>query len=150
MRLVFRSLRDPSPEHGAAVIIELALGIGRRHALLDIGVPNAAHELTRARVTGHDRSHPIALGDRDRANIEPQIRLTRVPIRPMTGQATIRKNGPNIPVELDRLRKLDPGLGTPNRRHQDPTPSQLHVAQILSPAPTPSNRNPAANSRSPT
>ena len=96
-----RALVDPSLEGFDLSRGELLAGFRRRHQFVGILGRNALEELALAALARHD--HRILGSEGPLLEVEPQVGLARVRIRPMAGEAVLRQDRQDVAPEIDWL-----------------------------------------------
>ena len=107
--LVNRPLRDPLLENFLLPPRQLLVRLRRRHQFVLVAREKPPHHLALLRLPRHDRRLPgLRRLQRLLADVQPQLRLARLCIRPVAVKASVRENRPHIAVVLDlcRYRRL--------------------------------------------
>ena len=88
------------------------MGVRRRHDLVWVLRENPNPRLAVVEVARHDGLRATAPSGGTFMSIEPQFSLSRVCIRPVTGETFICKDGPDIPGKVGR------GKGGPGEKNR--------------------------------
>ena len=101
MTLVFGTLLDPIDEQGFLTGRQALSGVRRRHAEQFVLVADFGHQLAGRGVARHDRLPRQGYF----APVQPQVRLPRIPVRAVAGEAVVGEDRTDIPVEANVLAK---------------------------------------------
>ena len=95
---VLRAFGDPLFQEVGLSRRERRLLRGRRHSKIGVGGADALDEFALGRFARHDRAGLHGLI----ANVEPELRLARLRVRPVALKTLARQNRPHVLVEVDR------------------------------------------------
>ncbi len=98
------TLFDPGSKEAYLARVQLLSRPGRRHALSGILGGDALHEPAVLRVFGHHHLVAAAVGKDPIAGVQSEVHLALALIGTMAGEAVLRQDGPDVAVELHRLR----------------------------------------------
>ena len=73
----------------------------RRHHDTVIGRVDPRKQFAGLRITGNNCTHALTIGGGSRRRIQPQVGLPLAGVGAVTGKTVFRKNGPDIPVEVN-------------------------------------------------
>src|SRR6478672_6911427 len=96
-----RALFDPFSQSSYLVLGKWLAKLGRRHPLVLVGARHAANQFASLRFSRHDRNGAgIQFAGRDFRIVQPQPGLALSIVGTMTRVAFVRKNRPDIPIEV--------------------------------------------------
>ncbi len=104
MTLPGGALLDPAGDERDLAIAQRPVRLGRRHDLGRVVRRDPTVQHAARQVSGPDRMGALlSLQHREGAllGIEPELRFARVGVRPVTGEAPVREDRLDVPVELD-------------------------------------------------
>ena len=102
MRLPLRSIFNPLFDQRDLLIVQLLVEILRRHPLVDVVRSDAAEQLAFIQLARNNRvPAAVQFSEGTFLIIQPQTRLARPFIRPVAGEAIVREDRANVPVEVD-------------------------------------------------
>ena len=96
------ALIDPAPEELFLMIREALSRVARRHSGQAVRRVHPADEAAPLRVSRKDGKAAAQIGQSAVPRVQAQGTHALVLVRPVTGEALVRQDGPNVPVELDR------------------------------------------------
>ena len=103
--LIGSALFDPAAEEGHFGFGEgSALGFGRRHELGGVLMPDPGEELTLIGLAGNDGGISPEVGEGLSPQVEAQVCLPFLLVRPVAEKAFVGENGTDVAIELDVLR----------------------------------------------
>ncbi len=109
MGLPFCSLLDPVPQQDHLIGGEAHSVLFGRHPLGLIGRGDAAIQLALLRLAGDEGSTTAQVSESPGLGVQAQVRLAASLVGPVTGEASVGQDGPDVAVELNRT------LGGPGR-----------------------------------
>ena len=101
MPVVFRPLRDPFLQQLLLPGGQLLAGLRRWHHLLGIGRFDPRDGFTFLRLARRDRGDVVLFRVCALLGVEPQLRLARLLVRPVAGEAVVREDWPDVAIELN-------------------------------------------------
>ena len=118
------TLLDPTPQETLLRLVEVEMGLWRRHDVIGIRREDPLHELRSRRITRFDDPGAILPGlEETLALVEPELGLAGLVIGSVAEEAAIREQRSDLEIEVDPL----VGSRRPNEqghRGQDPTESR--------------------------
>ena len=104
MPLPFRALRDPLADQLDFAGGQLAARIGGRHVFRFVRGNDSPIEFAFPRLSRYKDLHSVAVGEDLLLAVQTQVGLPLAFVRAVAEKAVVRKNRPNVPIELHLIR----------------------------------------------
>src|ERR1041385_9578802 len=105
MPLPRRAFINPAPQLFDLRRREFLAGLRRRHDFVRIWIRYPPDQFALVAVAGDDPGLAFPHSERAFLDIQPELGLARLFIRPVAGEAVIRADGADVAVEIHRTRR---------------------------------------------